>query len=149
MPQTIIKTKTNVVTKPTLGVDDSDTFIFRVHAMGKPRMTQRDKWAKRPTVVRYFEIKDELVRLAELFNFTMPSKNFCIRFYLPVSTTWSNRRKEATYGTPHAAKPDIDNLAKAIFDSLCKEDSFISEVRLQKFWCRKGEERVEIEIFNK
>ena len=34
--------------------------IFRVTPIGKPRMTQRDRWKKRPPVVRYHAFKDQL-----------------------------------------------------------------------------------------
>ena len=32
---------------------------YPIIPLGKPRMTQRDKWAKRPAVLRYRAFKDE------------------------------------------------------------------------------------------
>ena len=37
-------------------------------------------------------------------------------------------------GKPHQNKPDVDNICKGIFDSLCKDDSFIWDVRITKCW---------------
>ena len=34
----------------------------------------------------------------------------------------------------HQSKPDWDNLAKAFFDSICKEDMHIADVRVTKKW---------------
>jgi len=33
--------------------------IYNINPVPKPRMTQSDKWKKRPPVLRYFAFKDE------------------------------------------------------------------------------------------
>ena len=37
-------------------------------------------------------------------------------------------------GQPHQQKPDLDNLAKALFDALYEDDSSIYNIRLLKQW---------------
>ena len=37
-----------------------ETYQFNVNPVAKPRMTQRDKWKKRPVVDKYYAYKDEM-----------------------------------------------------------------------------------------
>jgi len=44
---------------------------FNVTPIGKPRMTQSDRWKKRDCVVRYFNFKDEIRR--QMGDFVFPN----------------------------------------------------------------------------
>ena len=48
--------------------------VFEIKPLGKPRMTQRDRWAKRPCVNRYYAYKDHLTLLANKEQYTVPDK---------------------------------------------------------------------------
>lgn len=99
--------------------------------VSKPRMTQRDRWAKRPVVVKYHAYCDELRTL--LWDYTVPSE-LGIVFNLPMPKTWSIKKKLTMNGTHHQQKPDIDNLVKAFLDALCEDDSHVYKVHAEKRW---------------
>lgn len=98
--------------------------------VGKPRMTQRDRWAKRPAVVRYYQFCDEL----RLKHPAALPPLLIVTFYLPMPKSWSKKKKAAYNGKPHQQKPDIDNLCKAVMDALAKDDSYIWCVSAKKYW---------------
>ena len=43
-------------------------------------------------------------------------------------------------------KPDVDNMCKAVFDSLFSEDKYISDVRITKFWVDFEDGWIDIEV---
>jgi Holliday junction resolvase RusA-like endonuclease len=103
--------------------------------IGKPRMTQRDKWQKRPAVMRYREWADRLraeagpVPPAE----TVMELRILAQFEPPPS--WSKKKRVAAIGELHRQRPDLDNLAKAAVDALYpKDDSAIARLMLEKQW---------------
>lgn len=99
----------------------------------KPRMTQRDKWAKRPSVLRYRAFADEC-RL--LIHTSLDRK--AITFFIPMPKSWSKKKKAAMVGQPHRQRPDIDNYAKAVLDALYEDDSGVAEIHLKKVWAVDG-----------
>jgi Holliday junction resolvase RusA-like endonuclease len=112
-----------------------------VRPIPKPRMTQRDKWAKRPVVLRYFEYKDKL-RAEVLKNNIELGVKLSLTFIIAIPK--SKRKKKnnwrAKIGTPHQERPDLDNLIKAFKDALYKEDSVVWKYGpMEKIW---GEEDV-------
>lgn len=123
---------------------------FPVVPMGKPRMTQRDRWKKRPPVLRYHAFKDELRRMVNQLphlRTTLASGNV-LRVswtaFFPMPASWSMRKKAAMAGRPHRAKPDRDNVDKAILDALFEEDSGIAGGHLEKRWDDGRGPRLEI-----
>ena len=61
-----------------------------------------------------------------------------VKFYIPMPKSWSKKKKKTLWGHPHQQKPDIDNLAKAFMDCLCKEDSFVYRLKVSKYWAEEG-----------
>ena len=114
---------------------------YDITPLAKPRMTQRDKWKKRPAVLHYHAFKDEC-RLKRV-EIPQPCK---IIFYIPMPKSWSEDKKEDMYNTPHTAKPDLDNLMKALFDAVHKDDSHIWNVRTIKLWSHIGSIFIEKEF---
>lgn len=103
--------------------------------IGKPRMTQRDKWAKRPCVARYWAFKDELRKQWD--GDKVPCQ-ICLTFHLPMPKSWSKKRRNQMLGTPHKQKPDIDNLVKSFLDCLLEDDSYVWRVDASKLWSEGG-----------
>lgn len=97
----------------------------------KPRMTQRDRWAKRPAVVRYYAYCDLLRVLLPDYQ---PSEKLVLEFGVPMPKSWSAKKRSLMEGKPHRQRPDIDNLAKAIMDALCEDDSYIYSLKAEKYW---------------
>lgn len=96
----------------------------------KPRTTQRDRWAKRPAVVRYYDFCDEL-RLK--YRGELPDRLRLI-FYIKIPKSWSKKKQEAMLYKPHKQVPDTDNLSKAVMDALCVNDSYIYDLHATKYW---------------
>ena len=114
-------------------------------APGKPRMTQQDKWKKRPRVVRYREWCD---RVRAAVGDSLPAVedvaevNWTAHYEPPRS--WSKKRRVAAMGQRHRTKPDRDNIDKAILDCLFAKDERIADGTLRKRWDWKA--RLEVEI---
>lgn len=101
----------------------------------KPRMTQRDRWAKRPAVVKYYAYCDELREIWKKENGDIPvSHSLKLEFGIPMPNSWSQKRKKQLAGSPHQQRPDIDNLVKAFLDALCEDDSYIFHIHASKYW---------------
>ena len=116
--------------------------VFNVEPCAKPRMTQRDKWAKRTCVMKYFGFKDQLNMEATKKGYK-PSVPLSIVFILTMPKSWSKRKKEDMNGKPHKQVPDLDNLIKAFKDALLKQDSMIWQYgKMEKRWGCEG--RIEV-----
>lgn len=120
------------------------TFVVNVEPMGAPRMTKRDKWKKRPVVLRYFAYRDA-IRAAVGPVKEVPDRVDC-EFYFPMPKSWSKKKMAQMNGKPHRSKPDRDNCDKAVCDALFAEDSSIHEGSQIKRWCYAGQERVVIKL---
>ena len=121
-------------------------YVLNVNPMGKPRMTRADSWKKRPTVVKYWGLKDEITLQANKIGLSgLPSYIKSLTFYIEMPKSWSKKKKQEMSGKPHQQKPDIDNCMKSVFDILCSDDSHVYKVdNLAKYWSDKG--RIEIII---
>jgi Holliday junction resolvase RusA-like endonuclease len=105
--------------------------------VGKPRMTQRDRWYHRKSVDSYWAFKNQLVLLTRQKNFVLEDE-YGVVFYLPIPESWSKRKKESMDGCPHQQKPDLDNLIKGIQDCLKVNDAVIYKIEASKYWGREG-----------
>lgn len=107
--------------------------FFPITPVAKPRMTQQDKWAKRPCVLRYRAFKDKC-RLHRV-----PVVSGCtVIFYLPMPESWSERKRTKMLGLPHRQKPDLDNLIKGLWDARVKKDEALDSVHAEKRWSTVG-----------
>ena len=120
-----------------------------INVMGKPRMTRRDRWAKRPAVLRWFAFKDRFNKAVEVamkaqgmnlsdFNPEVVSWEA----YIEMPDSWSKKKRAAMIGKYHRVKPDRDNIDKAILDSLFDNDAGVAAGKLTKLWCEQGEGRI-------
>lgn len=111
---------------------------YAFHAIApaaKPRMTQRDKWAQRPAVLRYRDYCDEL--RAAMPAYELPTE-LRLRFYIAMPRSWSKKDRAEKDGKPHDQKPDIDNLAKAFMDAFKSDDSHVAKLYVEKYWAEAG-----------
>lgn len=115
------------------------SFVLDVVPVGKPRQTQRDRWAKRPAVLRYRAFADQLREEAARTGWTFPLRDVRLVFVLPMPASWSERKKAQMDGAPHESKPDLDNLLKAVKDALLPDDAAVSSYgAISKEWGRVG-----------
>lgn len=109
--------------------------VFDIVPVPKPRMTRRDKWKKRPAVVRYRMFCDEV----RLMGVEVPMSGAAITFHVPMPKSWSNAKRERMAGQPHTQRPDIDNYLKALLDACLEEDAGVwSLAGLTKRWAYTG-----------
>lgn len=109
-------------------------FTITGDPIGAPRMTRRDRWAKRPCVLRYFAWRDRAKKAAgELPPVESITHVELIAYFSPPSS-WSRKRKAAAIGKPHRQKPDIDNVTKCLLDSVFPEDCGIHSISATKVW---------------
>lgn len=104
--------------------------VYKITPIPKPRMTQRDKWKKRPCVLRYFAFKDEV----RLNNIVIPEQGAHITFYIAMPKSWPKKKKVLMEGQPHQQKPDLDNYAKSILDAVFDDDAKVWDLRVTKLW---------------
>ena len=113
--------------------------VLNINPIGKPRMTRSDKWKKRPAVVRYHEWKDSL--RSELMRLKIDLSNtnvFNFVFIIEMPESWSAKKKAQYVGEAHQVKPDIDNILKAILDTVNKQDQTVFKVSMEKRWGFEG-----------
>lgn len=112
-----------------------DAVFIDIEPMGKPRMTQRDKWMKRPAVMRYRAFCDELRLKFKKKDFT----GISLTFHIATPPSWSKKKAEAHIGKPHKQKPDIDNMVKSVLDALLVDgDEKVWKVCAFKVWSEKS-----------
>ena len=114
--------------------------ILDVPPCSKPRMTQRDRWAKRQCVLDFFafrdRIKQELKEKAALLIEEGPFNwdELEIIFLVPMPKSWSKKKKALMAGQPMQQRPDLDNYLKGLFDATHEEDATIWKVTASKIW---------------
>ena len=112
---------------------ESATYVFQVPPQTAPRMTRRDRWKRRPCVVKYFAYRDQLRAQAVEYGITLPNA-FSVTFSMAMPKSWSKKKKAAPVGKPGQSKPDLDNILKGFMDALRTEDASVYAVSASKFW---------------
>jgi Holliday junction resolvase RusA-like endonuclease len=106
--------------------------------IGKPRMTQRDVWKQRPCVMEYRSWCDRARRHAGAdFRFGKQSETppaVTLTAYFEIPRSWNAKKRAAAAGAPHQAKPDSDNVGKALLDALFSQDQKVSDLVVRKRW---------------
>jgi len=111
-------------------------FIVDGDPVAKPRMTRRDKWKKRPSVMKYRAWKDACILSARAAGGIPEGARV---FGLSVFAYFKPPKgKENRFSERHQQKPDLDNIVKAAGDSLLGDDSCICEINAAKHWSDKA-----------
>lgn len=113
---------------------------YPITPVPKPRMTQRDKWKKRPNVTRYRAYCDEV----RLRGIKLPDCGYHVVFVLPMPKSWSKKKRDKMDGQPHQQTPDKDNLEKALLDAIFTDDSTVWDGRVSKIWGIQGKIIIEV-----
>lgn len=139
----------NAQPEPQAALSEPIFFVVPGTPIGKPRQTQRDKWAKRPCVLRYREWADrarKAMKKAAGIDRLDTARKIVVMAYFPMPKSWSGKQRAEVRGTPHRQKPDGDNVIKSVCDSLVRKDETIYRKEIYKEWAIEGQERVEIFI---
>ena len=113
---------------------ETSVVTINVEPCSKPRMTKRDRWAKRPSVLKFFAFRDA-IKQSSVHNIALES--FDIEFYIQMPKSWSKKKKELYNDKPHKQRPDLDNYIKAWCDSVFEEDSVVWRFKASKRWTDK------------
>jgi Holliday junction resolvase RusA-like endonuclease len=97
-------------------------------------MTVRDRWKKRPAVLKYFAFRDEV----KLRKIMVPEASYWIVFIIQMPASWSVKKKLEMDGKPHQQTPDKDNLEKGLLDAIYGEDCAVWHGGCEKRWGRTG-----------
>ena len=62
---------------------------------------------------------------------------------MPMPASWSAKKRAEMDGQPHTVRGDIDNICKALLDSVFENDAHIWEIHASKIWGFTG--AIEIE----
>ena len=119
-----------------------DRIFFRI-----PREKLRpDGLSRLLRLEKYNDYKSSLSALVKQQRFTIPEQNVHMIFYIPVPKTWKEYKKKEMHMKLHQQKPDIDNLVKAVFDSIFTEDKYIADFRATKRWVNQPDGWIEFII---
>ena len=145
--------------QPLANIDS--TYIIGITPQTNVRATQGDRiffripreqlyksgLARLNRLERYNQYKVDLLSLCKSKGFKLPSQGLCVRFFIPMPKSWKNWQRELMNGKLHRSKPDIDNLLKAVFDSLMAEDKFIGHLgEVAKLWTDSERGWIEFKI---
>lgn len=120
----------NITPQTHVRATQGDSIFFRI-----PREKLRAPGLKRlMRLEKYNQYKIDLLAEAKAKRFILPPVGASITFFIPVPPSWSKKKKKMHHGRFHQSKPDIDNLQKALLDSLMKEDKEIAHLEVQKRW---------------
>ena len=100
----------------------------------KPKISERDSWMKRPSVMKYLAFKDEVKNA----GIELPDHGFKVEFVLTMPNSWSKKKKDMMLGQPHMQKPTFNNLTRALSEAVFDDDSQIWNCHTIKRWGYKG-----------
>lgn len=104
---------------------------------------------------KYNAYKEEIRYWVDKNEFIIPVGYFAMWFYLPFPKSWRKQKRAEMKGAAHMSTPDLDNMIKAIFDSIMPRRSRISGEKgaddrkihcyaAFKVWVLPGDERIDI-----
>ncbi len=68
--------------------------IYEITPIGKPRMTQRDRWHKRPATAAYWAFKHEV----RLHGSRLSESGYHVTFVIPMPMIWSQKKRAQHVG---------------------------------------------------
>jgi Holliday junction resolvase RusA-like endonuclease len=129
-PQTFVRATVN------------DRIFFKI-----PRNKLRPAGLKRlMRLERYNHYKIDLNALAKAKKFELPEQGAHVTFFIPVPKSWAKYKKADMHMRLHQTTPDVDNLTKAMFDSLMAEDKHIADIHITKRWVNSDTGWIEVII---
>lgn len=117
-------------------------FTIQLEAMGKPRAT---RFTRNKAVNKYHAFSEKLRLLLRQEGFNTDVLNTAFRIdvcaKIQVKPSWTKKKKLEHDGKIHQSKPDIDNIFKAVTDSMYygtkHNDSNIAQTFSDKYWTQE------------
>ena len=123
-------------------------------AFGKMRFvnpTSLTAWQEQVAAAAVMAIRASNYRFSKAYTVTTT-------FHLPMPPSWSRKKQLTMIGKPHAQKPDIDNLLKAVLEIMSKpdgkrprawlmdDDAQITTITAEKRWCAPADAGVAVTV---
>lgn len=86
---------------------------------------------RKKLIERYNDYKFRLWEEAQRQNFALSNAGMSIAFRMPVPPSWREGKKRKAHMQPCYSAPDIDNLLKAMFDTLRPSGKRLAKLRLE------------------
>lgn len=130
------------------------SFSIPGEPIGKPRMTQQDRWKKRPATGKYWAWCDVARQAAGLQPMQKASADefwgVIVFAHTRIPKSYSAKKRAALEGRLCPMKPDTDNIIKAVCDSLFENDEKLVMMQGYKYWAYDNEdERVDVFLLPK
>lgn len=93
---------------------------------------------------KYNKYKVDILALAKAQKLIFPPVGASVKFYLPLPTSMRKSQKRQLHLQYHQKRNDLDNLIKALLDSLMPEDKHIAHFEAAKYWVDAPEGWIEI-----
>ena len=116
---------------------------------GRPRLSKYGTYTPEKTV--NYENYVKLCFINKYKNYTPTEKALKAKItaLFEIPTSYSKKKKKELIGQPHANKPDADNIAKIVLDSLnglaYKDDNQIAELEIKKVYGEQAKVILDIE----
>lgn len=134
----------SVTPKTHVRTTQGDKIFFRI-----PRENLRPAGLKRLIrIEKYNQYKIDLSAEAKRMKFSMHPQGMSITFFIPVPKSWTNKKKRLHHMQYHSSTPDLDNLMKAMQDSLLTDDRHLAHYELSKRWVNNETGWIEVYSFN-
>lgn len=103
-------------------------------ARGKPSLSSSDKWSKKTKTKKYWNYCG---KIRSFIKSSIPSGivEIIIKSYVPMPASWTEEKKKLSLGKISKSKPDFDNIAKGVCDSILMDDSCIGSGSSTKRYC--------------
>jgi len=108
--------------------------VFDIDPVPKPRQTRSARWKKTASDKRYYAFKDEIKKI----GVSVPDSGAHVLFVLKMPLSWTRKKKKEMLHKPHKQRPDVDNMHKALLDSIFKDDAHVWDCRISKIWGHEG-----------
>lgn len=133
--------------EPKTGQDIGEGIFFVIpgNPVAKPRMTNRDRWFKRPITTRYWE----WVNAAKLVIPPLPpdAQRVELVIFVEFPKSWGRKKRAGLSGEPNRGRKDVDNYLKAALDTIFPDqDCAIWSVSVEKRWEDGKSPRMEVKI---
>jgi Holliday junction resolvase RusA-like endonuclease len=137
-----VKQIKDISTEKKIDCMSNNTLNVVIDPIGKPRMTQSDRWKNRKCVDKYYAFADRIREAAREVGFHL-GDSFRIVFRISTPASYSKKKALGLTGKPHQLKPDIDNLIKSVMDALKADDQSVYSITASKVWDSIGSISIE------
>lgn len=107
--------------------------IYEITPIGKPRMTQRDRWHKRPATAAYWAYKEHV----RLLGIRLPESGYHVTFVIPMPMSGARKSARNTLARP-INRSQTKTISKRHYSMPSLMTAVVSGVAGKKIWGELG-----------